>query len=78
MAKTIIATAFAVAVLTTTAAAQGAGGMGGGGGGGGRHHQQQDKKDKTAHAPKADEKAYNEALKSIPNKPPADAWSGMR
>jgi hypothetical protein len=48
----------------------------GGGSGGGRKHQQ--KADKPAsQAPKADDKAYNAALKSLPNKP-FDPWRGAR
>ena len=45
-------------------------------GGGRKHHQQ--KADKSAtQAPKADEKAYNAALKSLPDKP-YDPWRGAR
>jgi hypothetical protein len=46
--------------------------------GGGRKPLQQDKKtDKPSQAPKADEKAYNAALKNLPNKP-FDPWHGAR
>jgi hypothetical protein len=53
--------------------------MGGmGGAGGGRHHGQQQKDAKGAPPkPKVDEKAYNSALKGIPDKP-YDAWHGVR
>ena len=61
-----------VALLTQNCYAQ----AGGGGSGGGRKHQQ--KADKpTAQTPKADDKAYNAALKSLPNKP-FDPWRGAR
>jgi hypothetical protein len=46
-------------------------------GGGGRRPLQQDKKADEPKAPKADEKAYSAALKSLPNKP-FDPWSGAR
>jgi hypothetical protein len=46
------------------------------GGGGRKQHQQ--KTDKTsAQKPKADDKAYNAALKSLPDKP-YDPWRGAR
>jgi hypothetical protein len=49
----------------------------GSGGFGGRHHGQQQKKAKAATpAPKADERAYNAALKGIPDKP-YDPWHGV-
>jgi hypothetical protein len=71
MAKLII-TIMTVALLTQNCYAQ----AGGGGSGGGRKHQQ--KADKpTAQTPKADDKSYNAALKSIPNKP-FDSWHGAR
>lgn len=74
MTKTVMATALAVALMITSAQAQG-GGMGGGGG----RHQKQQKTDKSASpASKADEKAYNAALKLIPDKKPADPWGNMR
>jgi hypothetical protein len=62
----------AVVLLAASANAQASGGSSGGG----RKHQQ--KADKTdAQKPKVDEKAYNAALKSLPNKP-FDPWSGAR
>ena len=71
MAKLII-TIMMAALLTQNCYAQ----AGGGGSGGGRKHQQ--KADKpTAQTPKADDKAYNAALKSLPNKP-FDPWHGAR
>jgi Spy/CpxP family protein refolding chaperone len=83
--KTIILAAAVMALTIASAQAQDAGGMGGMGGGGGgmgggggRHHGQQQKDAKTAPAkPKVDEKAYNSALKGIPDKP-YDAWHGVR
>jgi hypothetical protein len=76
MADTIRAIVFAIlslALLVSFAHAQQATG---GAGGGQKRHQQ--KTDKSAHtAPKADEKAYNAALKSLPNKP-YDPWFGAR
>jgi hypothetical protein len=73
--KTIILAAAVVALTLTSVRAQDAGGMGGAGG---RHHGQQQKDTKaTPPKPKVDEKAYNAALKGIPNKP-YDAWSGVR
>ncbi len=69
--------ALAVALLAESANAQAMGGNGGGGGGGGRRHHQQ-KADKTdAKKPKVDEKAYNAALKSLPDKQ-FDPWHGAR
>jgi len=51
---------------------------GGGNPGSGGHKQHQQKTDKTdAQKPKADDKAYNAALKSLPNKP-FDPWHGAR
>jgi hypothetical protein len=50
---------------------------GGGGGGGGRKQHQQKENKPASTAPKADEKAYNAALKSLPNKP-FDPWRGAR
>ena len=81
MTTRILLAAFAIALMMANASAQGVGGMGGtgtGGGGGGGRHQQRDKTDKTEPAkPKVDEKAYNDALKTIPDKH-SDAWGGMR
>jgi hypothetical protein len=71
MAKLII-TIMTVVLLTQNCYAQ----AGGGGSGGGRKHQQ--KADKpTAQTQKADDKAYNAALKSLPNNP-FDPWRGAR
>jgi Spy/CpxP family protein refolding chaperone len=81
--KAIFVAAAVLALTIASAQAQDAGGMGGMGGGGmggggGRHHGQQQKNDKTTPAkPKVDEKAYNSALKGIPDKP-YDAWHGVR
>ena len=62
------------ALLTESCYAQATGG--GGSGGGRKQHQQ--KADKPgAQTPKADEKAYNAALKSLPNRP-FDPWRGAR
>jgi hypothetical protein len=49
----------------------------GGTGGGQKGHRQKADKTETRTAPKADEKAYNAALKSLPNKP-YDPWFGTR
>jgi hypothetical protein len=64
----IVFLAFAIALATVGAYAQG---MGGGMNGGGHKHQKQtDKTD--PQKPKADDKAYNAALKGIPDKPKPD------
>lgn len=68
-----VVAAFSVALLISAAQAQQAGT---GPGGGRKHHEQ--KADTAASTTlKADEKAYNSALKSLPNKP-YDPWSGTR
>jgi hypothetical protein len=68
-----VVAAFSVALLISAAQAQQAGT---GPGGGRKHHEQ--KTDTAASTTlKADEKAYNGALKSPPNKP-YDPWSGTR
>jgi hypothetical protein len=72
MAKLII-TIMTVALLTQNCYAQ----AGGGGSGGGRKQHQQKTDKPTAQTPKADEKAYNATLKSLPNKP-FDPWRGAR
>jgi hypothetical protein len=72
MAKLVIAI-MTVALLAQNCYAQ----AGGGGSGGGRKQQQQKTDKPTATTPKADEKAYNAALKSLPNKP-FDPWRGTR
>jgi hypothetical protein len=69
----IILLAFAIGLATVSAYAQG---MGGGGGGGHKHQKQTDKTD--PRKPKADDKAYNAALKSVPDKPKPDPWQGTR
>jgi hypothetical protein len=66
----IILLAFAVVLATVSAHAQGMGG------GGHKHQQQTDKTD--PQKPKADDKAYNAALKGIPDKPKPDPWQGAR
>ena len=64
--------AFAVALLVGSADAQAPGG----GFGGGRKHQQTT--DNAAEQkPKVDDKAYKNALKSLPDKP-YDPWRGAR
>jgi hypothetical protein len=68
-----VVTAFALALLASVAQAQQTN-AGSPLGGGKRHHQQ---KSDTSSAPKADDKAYNAALKSLPNKP-YDPWAGAR
>jgi hypothetical protein len=67
---TFVAIAFIATLQASTAHAQQ-----GGGPGGGRKHKEQ--KTDVSTAPKADEKAYNAALKSLPNKP-YDPWFGAR
>lgn len=62
----------AIALMTASAQAQTSADQGGG-----RqksHHQEQTQKSAT---PKADDKAYNAALRGLPNKP-YDPWSGAR
>lgn len=79
MAMRIVAAALAIALMTVSAGAQGVGGMGGTGDSGfGGRHQQRGKTAKTeTPKPKVDEKAYNAALKTVPDKP-FDAWNGVR
>jgi hypothetical protein len=74
--KTIILAAAVAALSITAVQAQGFGGAGGMSGGG-RHHGQQNNAKAAQAKPKVDEKAYNSALKDIPNKP-YDAWHGVR
>jgi hypothetical protein len=65
--------AFSVEFVVSVAMAQQAGtGLGGG-----RKHQEQKTNTAAPATPKADEKAYNAALKSLPNKR-YDPWSGTR
>jgi hypothetical protein len=67
----IMLLASAICLTTVSAHAQGVGGVGGG-------HKHQQKTDKTdPQKPKADDKAYNAALKSLPDKP-YDPWQGAR
>ncbi len=75
----ILIAALCVALLTASAHAQGVGGVGGTDGGfGGPHHRQQDKTKKAeTPKPKIDDKAYNAALKQLPDKQ-YDAWHGVR
>ena len=71
IARSLLA-AFAVALFVGSAHAQAPGGGGFGGG-----HKQQ-KSDKPAEQkPKVDDKAYKNALKSLPDKP-YDPWHGAR
>ena len=72
IARFLLAT-LAAALLVGTADAQAPGG--GGFGGGGRKHQQT--AEKPAEKPKVDDKAYKNALKSLPDKP-YDPWHGAR
>jgi len=74
--KFVIA-ALVFALTTAAAYAQEANpGMAGGGGGGHNRHQQQSA-DKSPQKPKVDDKAYRDALKSLPDKP-YDPWQGAR
>lgn len=67
-----------IAILATALLAQSCYAQTPGEGSGGGRKQHQQKADKPmSQAPKADEKAYNAALKSLPNKP-FDPWSGAR
>jgi hypothetical protein len=70
---TFVAAAFAIASLISAADAQ----QSGGGSGGGRKHREQKTDAAASTAVKADDKAYNATLKSLPNKP-FDPWSGTR
>jgi hypothetical protein len=62
-------------VLATAANAQSSGPAMGGGSGGHRHGQSAAQK--ASQAPKADDKAYKDALKTVPNKP-YDPWQNTR
>jgi hypothetical protein len=75
-AASFVIAAFALALLASAANAQMAD-SGGGGLGGGKGRQQKAEKTDTQHAPKADEKAYAAALKTVPDKP-FDPWHGVR
>jgi hypothetical protein len=71
MMRTLAVAAALLALVALPAQAQ----MGGGGG----RHRGGDDKAKTDQKPKVDEKAYNEALKRIPDsKEKYDPWSGAR
>jgi hypothetical protein len=71
MMKTLAVTATLLALLVVPASAQ----MGGGGG----RHQKSDDTKTDDKKPKVDEKAYQEALKRIPDpKEKYDPWSGAR
>jgi hypothetical protein len=72
--RALVFAALCLAFLTSVSGAQQA--TSGTGGGQGRHQQKADKS-ATQTAPKADDKAYNAALKSLPNKP-YDPWFGAR
>ena len=76
MAKRILVIALTIVLTMASAHAQGMGG-GMGGGVGGRHQQRGKKANNPTPKPKVDEKAYNAAIKSIPDKP-FDAWGGVR
>ncbi len=69
IARFLLAT-LAVALLAGTAHAQAPGG-----GGGHKHQQTSDKP--AEQKPKVDDKAYKNALKSLPDKP-YDPWHGAR
>jgi hypothetical protein len=71
---TLIVTIVTAGMLTESCHAQAT--SGGGSGGGRKQHQQKTDKP-AAQTPKADEKAYNAALKSLPDKP-FDPWRGAR
>lgn len=67
----ILGAALALTVMTASAQAQ----MGGMPGGGHQGNRNQKKPDEPA-KPKADDKAYNSALKGLPDKP-YDPWHGI-
>ena len=84
--KPMVAALLATALLALSAPLQnaqaqgmgGGGGMGGVGGmGGGRGRHQADASKAGDKAPKADDKAYKDALKRIPDKK-VDPWDTMR
>jgi len=73
----ILGAAFALTVMVASAQAQ-VGGFGAPGGGGGRQaFNKRNQKSNEPAKPKADEKAYNSALKTLPDKQ-YDAWHGVR
>jgi hypothetical protein len=67
----IMLVAFAITLSIVSAHAQGMGS-----GGGHKHQKQTDKAE--PQKSKADEKAYDAALKSVPDKPKPDPWQGSR
>ena len=69
----VILLAFVIGLTTVGAQAQGTGGSMGGGQ---KHQKQTDKTD--PQKPKADDKAYKAAIKSLPDKPKPDPWQGAR
>jgi hypothetical protein len=69
-----IITMLATVLIAESCYAQATGG-GGSGGGRKRHEQKADKP--AGQTPKANDKAYNAALKSLPDKP-FDPWRGTR
>jgi hypothetical protein len=71
--KIFVIAALSVVLIVQIANAQ----QGGTGSGSGRKHHEQKTNTVAPTAPKADEKAYNAALKSLPNKP-YDPWAGTR
>jgi hypothetical protein len=71
--KALVAVTCCFGLLVSAASAQ----QGGTGPGGGRKQHEQKTNPAASTAPKADDKAYNAALKSLPNKP-YDPWSGTR
>ncbi len=68
--------ALTLALILADASAQ-LGGSPGMGGGGHKRNQQQSSSKTAAAKPKADDKAYQDALKSLPDKP-YDPWRGAR
>ena len=68
----VILLAFAISLATVGAQAQGIGGAGGGH----KHQKLTDKTDPQKRKP--DDKAYNAALKNVPDKPKPDPWQGAR
>ncbi|MGA8611562.1 MAG: hypothetical protein WB760_07550 [Xanthobacteraceae bacterium] len=69
----ILGAALALTVMVASAQAQ----LGGSPGGGGRQHfDKRNQKSSEPTKPKADDKAYNSALKSLPDKQ-YDPWHGM-
>jgi hypothetical protein len=71
--KTLVVAALSIALIVSTAKAQ----QPNTGSGSGRKHHEQKTNTTAPTTPKADEKAYNAALKSLPNKP-YDPWAGTR